>query len=112
MSGASAKVARTLKLAEISSKIFGTTFNPTGARTGNYILRQNFRGEQMVRYYPSQMDGDMARVSRISRLMGEKYYDPEEIDRLNALDKRKARGKGGPKKGEGKRAALSKGKKR
>ncbi|KAJ1953562.1 hypothetical protein GGI12_005989 [Dipsacomyces acuminosporus] len=66
----------------------------------------------MVRYYPSQMDVDMAKVRRISHLMGEKYYDLDEIDRLNVLDKRKARGKGAPKKGEGKRAALSKGKKR
>ncbi|KAJ1954488.1 mitochondral 37S ribosomal protein S27 [Linderina pennispora] len=112
MSGSVSQAARKLKVAELSAKIFGNAFNPTGARTGGYILRQNFRGEHIVRYYPSETDANMAKVPRLSRVMGEKCYDIDEIDRLNALDKRKARGKGGPKKGEGKRATLAKGKKR
>ncbi|KAJ1722037.1 hypothetical protein LPJ53_003505 [Coemansia erecta] len=112
MKGALAQAARTLKVSELSSKIFGNAFNPTGARTGNYILRQNFRGEHMVRYYPSQLDRNLIKVPRLSRLMGEKMYDPDDIDRLNVNDKRRARGKGTPKKGEGKRATLAKKKKR
>ncbi|KAJ1731656.1 hypothetical protein LPJ61_002421, partial [Coemansia biformis] len=51
---------------------------------------------------------NIMKVPRLSRIMGEKLYDPEEIDRLNVLDKRRARGKGAPKKGEGKRATLAK----
>ncbi|KAJ2015283.1 mitochondral 37S ribosomal protein S27 [Coemansia sp. RSA 2337] len=112
MSGAASQVLRRLKVAEVSSKIFGNAFNPTGERTGNYILRQNFRGENMVRYYPSQLDRNMVKVPRLSRLVGEKLYDIDEIDRLNAIDKRRARGKGAPKKGEGKRAAMAKKKKK
>ncbi|KAJ1996838.1 mitochondral 37S ribosomal protein S27 [Coemansia thaxteri] len=111
MSGAVSQALRKLKVAEVSAKIFGNTFNPTGERTGNYILRQNFRGEHMVRYYPSQLDRNLVKVPRLSRLVGEKLYDPNEIDRLNVLDKRRARGKGAPKKGEGKRASMSKKKK-
>ncbi|KAJ2222122.1 hypothetical protein GGF40_003913 [Coemansia sp. RSA 1286] len=112
MKGALTQAARSLKVAELSAKIFGNAFNPTGARTGNYILRQNFRGEHMVRYYPSQLERNLVKVPRLSKLMGEKLYDPDEIDRLNVNDKRRARGKGAPKKGEGKRATLAKKKKR
>ncbi|KAI9502149.1 mitochondral 37S ribosomal protein S27 [Coemansia spiralis] len=107
-SGAVAQIAQKLKVAELSAKIFGNVFNPTGARTGNYILRQNFRGEHMVRYYPSEQEINLTKVPRLSRLLGEKQYDPDEIDRLNVVDKRRARGKGAPKKGEGKRALLAK----
>ncbi|KAJ2212553.1 hypothetical protein IW143_003897 [Coemansia sp. RSA 520] len=39
------------------------------------------------------------------------FYDPDEIDRQNAFEKRKQRGKGPPKKGHGKRASLAKNKK-
>ncbi|KAJ2721008.1 mitochondral 37S ribosomal protein S27 [Coemansia sp. Benny D115] len=112
MKEAVSQVARKLQVAELASKIFGTNFNPTGARTGNYILRQSFRGEHMVRYYPSQLERNLIKVPRISRLMGEKMYDAEDIDRLNVNDKHRARGKGAPKKGEGKRAALANKKKK
>ncbi|KAJ1840104.1 mitochondral 37S ribosomal protein S27 [Coemansia sp. RSA 2611] len=108
MAGATSQAARALKVAEISAKIFGNTFNPTGARTGNYILRQNFRGEHIVRYYPSERDLALGKVPRLSRLMGVKMYDPEEMDRLNVVEKRRERGKGAPKKGQGKRAELGK----
>ncbi|KAJ1666143.1 mitochondral 37S ribosomal protein S27 [Coemansia sp. RSA 1813] len=110
--GILAQAARKLKAAEVSAKIFGNAFNPTGARTGNYILRQGFRGEHMVRYYPSKQDLNNTRVSKLSHQLGEKLYDPDEIDRLNVLERRKARGKGAPKKGQGKRALLAKKKKR
>ncbi|KAJ2784425.1 mitochondral 37S ribosomal protein S27 [Coemansia javaensis] len=102
------QAARRLKVAEVAARIFGNVFNPTGARQGNYILRQGFRGEHMVRYYPSKQEQNMGRVSRISRLLGQRFYDPDEIDRLNVVERRRARGKGAPKKGEGKRAALAK----
>ncbi|KAJ1795720.1 mitochondral 37S ribosomal protein S27 [Coemansia sp. RSA 2399] len=103
---------RKLQVAEISAKIFGNSFNPTGARTGNYILRQGFRGENMVRYYPSKQELNNIKVSKLSIQLGEKLYDPEELDRLNVLDRRRARGKGAPKKGQGKRALLAKKKKK
>ncbi|KAI9471681.1 mitochondral 37S ribosomal protein S27 [Coemansia sp. RSA 989] len=112
MSNAAAAAARRLKVSEISAKIFGNTFNPTNARTGNYILRQNFRGEHIVRYYPSEREMNMVKVPRLSRLVGMKLHDPDEMDRINVIDKRRERGKGAPKKGEGKRAALAKKKKR
>ncbi|KAJ2684263.1 mitochondral 37S ribosomal protein S27 [Coemansia spiralis] len=108
MAGVGPQIARRLQVAELSSKIFGNVFNPTGARQGNYILRQGFRGEHMVRYYPSPQDQNMVKLPRLSKLLGFKLVDPEEIDRLNVLDRRRARGKGAPKKGEGKRAALKK----
>ncbi|PIA15115.1 hypothetical protein COEREDRAFT_82312 [Coemansia reversa NRRL 1564] len=108
MAAAASQATRKLKVAELSAKIFGNSFNPTGARNGNYILRQNFRGEHMLRYYLSQREINLMKTPRLSRLMGEKLYDPDEIDRLNVIERRKARGKSTPKKGEGKRALLAK----
>jgi hypothetical protein len=35
----------------VTASIFGTTFNPTGARTGNKILRQRLKGEALKDYY-------------------------------------------------------------
>ncbi|KAJ1733751.1 mitochondral 37S ribosomal protein S27 [Coemansia sp. Benny D160-2] len=106
------QAAGRLRVAELSAKIFGNTFNPTGARTGNYILRQGFRGELMMRYYPPAQDVNKTKVSKLGQQLGERLYNPDEIDRLNVLERRKARGKGAPKKGQGKRALLAKKKKR
>jgi hypothetical protein len=36
-------------------KIFSTTFNPEGLRTGNKILRQRLRGPALAAYYPRKV---------------------------------------------------------
>ncbi|KAJ2356347.1 mitochondral 37S ribosomal protein S27 [Coemansia erecta] len=107
MSSTSSQALRKLKVAKLSAKIFGNSFNPSGARTGNYILRQSFRGEHMASYYLSTEDLAKMNLRKISKELDMQLTDPDEIDRMNVLEKLKLRGKGPPPKGQGKRAALS-----
>ncbi|KAF3940724.1 hypothetical protein ABW19_dt0204026 [Dactylella cylindrospora] len=40
--------------AQVSCRVFNTTFNPTGERTGNKVLRERLKGPSMMEYYPKQ----------------------------------------------------------
>ena len=99
--------ARVQALKKLSSAIFGTTYNPSASRNGNKILRQRLRGPALLDYYPATQ----VRLSSVVRAFPElKLVDEEEEVRKQDIDALKRRGKGAPKKGEGRRAA--KGKKR
>ncbi|KAF8454964.1 mitochondrial ribosomal subunit S27-domain-containing protein, partial [Terfezia claveryi] len=71
--------ARLLELAKTSCRIFSTTFNPTGARTGNKILRQRLRGPNIVDYYPKRMVG----IADLRRIWPDRVFiDEAEVMRL------------------------------
>ncbi|XP_078433435.1 37S ribosomal protein S27 [Wolffia australiana] len=79
---------------EARARIFGHVLNPTGRRSPHKILRKKLIGDQVADWYPYDI----------------KFDDPlvlarEEKERLSKLEMLKRRGKGPPKKGQGKRAA-------
>lgn len=37
---------------QVQCRIFSTTFNPEGLRTGNKVLRQRLKGPALAAYYP------------------------------------------------------------
>ncbi|CAM8983385.1 unnamed protein product [Rhodiola kirilowii] len=84
-------------LTEARARIFGHVLNPTGQRSPHKILRKKLFGEKIAAWYPYDP----------------KYDDPavikrEESERLSKLEMLKRRGKGPPKKGQGKRASKRK----
>lgn len=40
---------------QVQCRIFSTTFNPEGIRTGNKVLRQRLRGPALAAYYPRRV---------------------------------------------------------
>nr|OQO07769.1 hypothetical protein B0A51_17410 [Rachicladosporium sp. CCFEE 5018] len=87
--------SRILDLLKLRASIFQTTFNPTGARLGNKILRQRLRGPAFAAYYPRRT----ATFSDLRKLYpGFETYDEFEEDRLEGVMITKSRGKGAPKK--------------
>ncbi|KAA8550405.1 hypothetical protein F0562_002089 [Nyssa sinensis] len=79
---------------EARARIFGHVLNPTGKRSPHKILRKKLIGEKVASWYPYDIKKDdpvvMAR---------------QEQERLSKLEMLKRRGKGPPKKGQGRRAA-------
>ncbi|KAK0586987.1 hypothetical protein LWI29_015721 [Acer saccharum] len=79
---------------EARARIFGHVLNPTGQRSPHKILRKKLIGDKVSEWYPHDIKKDdplfMAR---------------REQERLSKLEMLKRRGKGPPKKGQGKRAA-------
>ena len=47
-----ARILTAVAMRKLTAKIFNTTFNPTGIRTGNKILRQRLKGPALAEYYP------------------------------------------------------------
>ncbi|KAF9273412.1 hypothetical protein BGZ68_001530 [Mortierella alpina] len=93
-------------LNKISCAIFGNVYNPQGIRTGNKILRQRLVGPTINSYYPNVKQ---IKIREITRMVPEmKLVDQEEKTRLEDLAERKKRGKGPPKKGQGRRSTLKK----
>lgn len=84
-------------LAQLRCKIFGSTYNPTGVRTGAKFLRQPLVGGAMLRYYPPilKLRSLRAVVPEIGHLMA-----PEERQRFADVARKRLMGKGAPKKGE------------
>ncbi|KAI4099642.1 MAG: hypothetical protein L6R37_005873 [Teloschistes peruensis] len=71
------------------------TFNPTGTRTGNKILRQRLKGPSVASYYPRRA----ATIKDLTKLYPDlETWDEDEEERLEFLAYKKARGKGAPKK--------------
>lgn len=88
--------ARLAQLAQLSSKIFDTVYNPTAARTGNKILRQRLLGPSLTQYHPTPL----VHFRDIKALYPELgLVDVDEQARLDEIARRKRRGKGAPKKG-------------
>ncbi|KAM0868317.1 hypothetical protein ACQ4PT_041432 [Festuca glaucescens] len=85
--------AVTAGAAEARAAVFGHAVNPSGKRAATKLLRKKFIGEQLSQWYPYDIKRDdpivMAR---------------EEKERLTKLEMLKRRGKGPPKKGQGRRA--------
>ncbi|XP_022890333.1 uncharacterized protein LOC111405606 [Olea europaea var. sylvestris] len=78
------------------ARIFGHVLNPTGQRSPHKILRKKLIGEKVASWYPYDIKKDDPLV--MAR---------QEQERLNKLEMLKRRGKGPPKKGQGKRAKKS-----
>ncbi|CAO3596514.1 unnamed protein product [Absidia cylindrospora] len=97
--------AQLTQLAQLTSKIFGTVHNPTAARTGNKILRQRLLGPSMVQYNPTPLI-HFRDLKALYPELG--LVDMDEKARLDEISRRKRRGKGAPKKGQGKRASNKK----
>ncbi|KAL5978775.1 hypothetical protein ACLOJK_029892 [Asimina triloba] len=78
---------------EARAKIFGHVLNPTGQRSAHKVLRKKLIGEKVAGWYPHDIKKDDPLV--MAR---------EEQERLGKLEMLKRRGKGPPKKGQGRRA--------
>lgn len=78
---------------EARAAVFGHAVNPLGKRAATKLLRKKLIGEHVAQWYPDDIKRDdpvvMAR---------------EEKERLAKLEMLKRRGKGPPKKGQGRRA--------
>eukprot|EP01018_Ginkgo_biloba_P002489 Gb_00532 [translate_table: standard] len=78
---------------EARARIFGHVLNPTGQRSPHKILRRKLIGDQVAQWYPQDICRDDPRI-----------VAQKERERLDKLEMLKRRGKGPPKKGQGKRA--------
>lgn len=99
-------------LAEAQSKVFSTTPPPPvgqdSLRTGAKYLRKRLVGPSMLRYYPPvlnlrsfrNMFPELKEVDEETGKMRSLLMDPEEHQRLLDVEKKKANGKGPPKKGK------------
>ncbi|CAI7779020.1 unnamed protein product, partial [Closterium sp. NIES-54] len=83
-------------VAEASARIFGNVIG-NGLRSGHKVLSQKLIGDKVVAWYPEP-------VQKMDPL----YVDPTEPKRVLKIERMKRRGKGVPKKGEGKRAGKRK----
>ncbi|PON85682.1 Ribosomal protein [Trema orientale] len=82
---------------EARARIFGHVINQTGQRSAHKILRKKLIGEKVSQWYPHDiMKDDPLVMAR------------KEQERLSRLEMLKRRGKGPPKKGQGKRASKRK----
>lgn len=83
-------------LQALRSKIFGTTYNPTNARTGAKYLKKALVGGPMLNYYPPQvkLSSIVHQLPSMPRLMA-----PDEVQRFIDVKRKKMLGKGPPKKG-------------
>nr|GMD74664.1 28S ribosomal protein S33, mitochondrial-like [Ipomoea batatas] len=80
-------------VANARARIFGHVLNPTGERSAHKILRKKLIGDKVAQWYPHDIRKDDPLV--MAR---------EEQERLSKLEMLKRRGKGPPKKGQGKQA--------
>ncbi|GAB2213944.1 hypothetical protein Droror1_Dr00018271 [Drosera rotundifolia] len=90
-------VAVTHGVDEARARIFGHVLNATGARSSHKLLRKKLIGDKIAQWYPYDIKQDDPLV--MARL---------EQERLSKLEMLKRRGKGPPKKGQGKRASKRK----
>ena len=81
------------KIALVAARIFQTALNDTNAPTGRKLLKKALVGPRLTSWYPEGI-----------RKMDMLFEDPDDKRREVKLERMKRRGKGPPKKGEGKRA--------
>ncbi|XP_028769195.1 28S ribosomal protein S33, mitochondrial [Neltuma alba] len=86
--------AVTQGVTEARARIFGHVLNPTGKRSAHKLLRKKLIGEKVAQWYPYDIQRDDPLVMA-----------QQEQERLSRLEMLKRRGKGPPKKGQGRRAA-------
>lgn len=94
--------SRLAALTRLRCTVFQTAYNPTSIRTGAKYLRARLRGPSMVNYYPEELT-----VSQLRRETGWRIDDQAELQRLQDVEDKKARGKGTPKKAKSKGACWS-----
>jgi small subunit ribosomal protein S33 len=99
-------------IAEAQSKVFSTTPPPPigqeSLRTGAKYLRKGLVGPSMLKYYPpilnlrsfAPMFPELATYNEETGKMKTVLQDSKEVQRLLDVERRKAMGKGPPKKGE------------
>ncbi|CAM0136592.1 mitochondral 37S ribosomal protein S27 [Umbelopsis sp. WA50703] len=97
--------ARLAKLTQTVCKLFDTVYNPMAVRSGNKILRERLVGPSVSSYYPQPLIHFRDIKAAVPQL---KLIDMDEKERLDEIARRKRRGKGAPKKGQGKRASIKK----
>ncbi|KAF8030711.1 hypothetical protein BT93_D0023 [Corymbia citriodora subsp. variegata] len=85
--------AMTRGVTEARARIFGQILNPTAQRSPHKLLRKKLIGEKVAQWYPYDIKKDDPLV--MAR---------QEQERLSKLEMLKRRGKGPPKKGQGRRA--------
>jgi small subunit ribosomal protein S33 len=91
------KVVKTAQeIAVTAARIFGHHIG-NGLPSGRKVLRKRLIGPTLAAYYPES-------IAKLDALM----VDPNETRRVIKLERLKRRGKGPPKKGEGKRASKGK----
>ena len=83
-------------LVEFGRKVFGNAMRVTGERSGRKLLMSSLKGPAVMSWYGPQLVKD------------ERFVDPDHVTRKVKLDRLKRRGKGPPKKGQGKRASKKK----
>ncbi|KAJ6797414.1 uncharacterized protein M6B38_163720 [Iris pallida] len=79
---------------EARARIFGHVLNPLGKRSPHKILRKKLIGWKVAQWYPYDIKNEDPLV-----------LQREESERLAKLEMLKRRGKGPPKKGQGRRAS-------
>uniref|UniRef100_A0A7C8ZJ56 Small ribosomal subunit protein mS33 n=1 Tax=Opuntia streptacantha TaxID=393608 RepID=A0A7C8ZJ56_OPUST len=82
---------------EARARIFGHVLNPTAQRSAHKVLRKKLFGDKVAQWYPYDIKHDDPLIMAA-----------QEQERLNKLEMLKRRGKGPPKKGQGKRASKRK----
>ncbi|CAD6570565.1 MAG: hypothetical protein CYPHOPRED_004001 [Cyphobasidiales sp. Tagirdzhanova-0007] len=97
--------SRVQQLLKLRTSIFQTSYNPTNTRTGSKYLKAALRGPAMVAYYPQRLP----KISALNKLHPDLgAVDIYENQRLADLEARRKRGKGPPKKGQGRRSTMKK----
>lgn len=84
-------------LKALQAKVFGTSYNPTHARTGAKYLRARLQGPSMLGYYPPTVN--FRAIEKLAPGLG-RLQDVREIQREKDVERKKMLGKGPPKKGK------------
>ncbi|PLW17723.1 hypothetical protein PCANC_06918 [Puccinia coronata f. sp. avenae] len=107
-------------LAKAQSTVFQTPYNPSNLRTGDKYLTKKLKGPILQAYYPpirpvnfKQLNQIFVRTAKANGVTGRdleywKLPDLREEKRLERVAYNRKRGKGPPKKGEGRRSQLKK----
>ncbi|OAV92210.1 hypothetical protein PTTG_03276 [Puccinia triticina 1-1 BBBD Race 1] len=107
-------------LAKAQSTVFQTPFNPRDIRTGDRYLTKKLKGPLLQTYYPpvrpvnfKQLNQIFVQTAKANGVTGRdleywKLPDLREEKRLERVAYNRKRGKGPPKKGEGRRSQLKK----
>lgn len=69
---------------QVQCRIFSTTFNPEGLRTGNKVLRQRLKGPALAAYYPRRVATTKDLQKAFAGLDVE-TWDEKEEERLEGL---------------------------
>lgn len=79
-----ARILTVVAVRKLTAKIFNTTFNPTGIRTGNKILRQRLKGPALAEYYPPRK----ATIKDMRRLWPDMdFVDEDEEQRVANVER-------------------------